>query len=163
MSPTALAPQLEEIEVPSTEPIPCSMELAVRFQRFIKYWAQAEVDYLGYAPDDNLDLPVEISVRWTGSVKGTLVIRCYPEYLKWLADSRAYKPLNLCTEKEIFNEMGTLYGIYLIQHFWLSEIFELGPVLARPSTPDTWPRREPDSTCSLLVGSNPLEIRLWVD
>jgi|SRR5579872_4356418 len=144
--------------------IPHSMDLAMHFEKFVKYWAgKAEVDYLGPAAEGPMDMPVEVSVRWKGSVSGTLVIRCYHEFLDWLMESRDYKPLNLCTVKEIFHEMSTLYCVYLIQYFWLSEIFEMGLVLPRLSTPKDWPVPEPDATSSLLVDQNPVEIRLWID
>jgi hypothetical protein len=144
--------------------IPHSRDLAVHFEKFVKYWAgRAAVEYLGPTSGDTVDMPVEVSVRWKGSVGGTLVIRCYRDFLKWLMESRDYKPLNLFTEKEIFHEMSTLYCVYLIQYFWLSEIFEMGLVLPRFSTPQDWPLREPDATCGLLVEQNPVEIRLWMD
>ncbi len=144
--------------------IPHSMDLAVHFEKFVKYWAgKAGVEYLGPVAEDPIEMPVEVSVRWKGSMGGTLVIRCYPDFLKWLMESRDYKPLNLCTEKEIFHEMSTLYCVYLIQYFWISDLFELGLVLPRASTSRDWPVREPDSTCGLLVEQNPVEIRLWID
>jgi hypothetical protein len=145
-------------------PVPDSMELAVHFEKFVKYWGgEAEVEYLGHAPGDAIHMPVEVAVRWKGTVGGTLVIRCYHEFLEWLMNSRDYKPLYLCSEKEIFNEMCTLYCVHLIKHMWLSEIFEMGLVLPGPSSPTSWPLREPDSTCSLLVEQCPVEIRFWMD
>ena len=147
----------------STPQIPCSMDLAKNFHRFVKYWAGADMEYLGQASDNPMEMPVELIVRWKGSVSGTLVIRAFADFLQWLPESRAYKPLNLCTGKEIFSEMTTLYTIYLIQQFWLSEDFELGPILPRSSTPTQWPAREPHATCGLLVEGNPVEIRLWMD
>jgi len=143
--------------------IPCSMDLARHFHRFVKYWAGTDVDYLGQASDNPMEMPVELVVRWKGSVGGTLVLRCFPDFLTWLPESRAYKPLNLCTGMEIFTEMTTLYCIYLIQQFWLTENFELGPILLRPSTPAQWPAREPHATCGILVDHHPVEIRLWMD
>ncbi len=69
--------------------IPCSMELAMYFEKFVKYSREkAETEYLGYTSDDTLDMPVEVCVRWTGSVGGTLVTRCYREFLDWLMQSR---------------------------------------------------------------------------
>lgn len=143
--------------------IPCSMDLAKHFHHFVKYWAGKDVDYLGEAAEGPVEMPVELAVRWNGSVKGHLVVRCFPEFMKWLSESRDYKPLHLCTGNEIFSEMATLYCIYLIQQFWLSEDFQMGPILPRPSTPAHWPAREPHATCSLLVENNPVEIRLWMD
>ncbi len=105
------------------------------YNRFVNYWAGADVEYLGQVSDETMDMPVEMMVRWKGSVGGTLVIRCFSDFLKWLPESRTYKTLNLCTGKEIFSEMTTLYCIYLIQQFWLSDNFELGPILPRPQHP----------------------------
>ena len=143
--------------------IPCSMDLAQYFQKFIKHWAGMEVEYLGQAPDGPVEMPVEMTIRWKGAVAGTLVIRAYGDFLKWLMESRDYKPLNLCTGKEIFHEMGSLYCVFLIQHFWISEASELGLLFPRASSTGDWPRREPDSTCGILVANNPVEIRLWLD
>lgn len=160
-----LSPAENKTTLERTTPslLPCSLDLATCFHKFVKYWAGADVDYLGYAAEGPLEMPVEVTIRWKGSVSGTLVIRCYQGFLDWLKDSRDYKPLYLCTEKEIFNEMNTLYCIHLIQSFWLTEIYQLGPIVPRPSTPESWPVREPDATCGLLVEQNPVEIRLWVE
>jgi hypothetical protein len=149
-------------EIPGS--IPNSMDLAMCFEKFVKYWGQnPELEYLGPTNDVTLDMPVEISVRWKSSVGGTIVIRCFPEFLDWLMESREYKPLFLSTPKEIFYEMCALYCVHLIKNFWVDEISEMGLVLPKPSTSTDWPVREPDSTCSLLVGQAPLEIRLWMD
>ena len=158
-----LTQKIEAAGMQSPAAIPCSMDLAKHFDRFVKYWAGANMEYLGQVSDHTIEMPVELMVRWKGSVSGTLVIRCFPDFIEWLTESRDYRPLNLCTGKEIFREMTTLYGIYLIQQFWLTENFELGPILPRSSTQAQWPAREPHATCSLLVDNNPVEIRLWMD
>ena len=144
--------------------VPKSMDLAVHFEKFVEYWAgKNPVDYLGPVGDPPCDMTAEVTLRWMGTVSGTLVIRCHQDFLLWLKSVRSYKPSHLSTEKEIFHEMATLYVVYLIQSFWLSEIFELGLIIPRPSTPDQWPVREPNVTCSLLAGDHPVEIRFWMD
>jgi len=157
------AEKLEAAPVQAPAAIPSSLELAEHFQRFVKYWAGSDVEYRGRASEDAVEMPVELMVRWKGSVGGTLVVRCYPNFIHWLSESRDYRPLNLFTGKKIFSEMATLYSLYLIQQFWLTENFELGPVLPRPSTRSQWPAREPHATCALWVEDNPVEIRLWMD
>jgi hypothetical protein len=143
-------------------PLPSSMDLATHFQKFVKYWADADLQYLGPIREDVSNMPVEVSVKWKGTIGGRIVIRCRPEILKWLRESRDYKPLNLCTENEIFNEMSSLYAVYLIYSFWMSDFSEMGLILPRPSTAADWPHKEPDATCALSVQNNLVEIRLWV-
>lgn len=131
----AIVEKSEAAPIQAPAAIPCSMDLAKHLHRFVKYWAGADVEFLGQVSDETMDMPVELMVRWKGSVSGTLVIRCFDDFPQWLTESRTYKPLNLCTGREIFNEMTTLYCIYLIQQFWLTENFELGPILPRPAPP----------------------------
>ncbi len=156
-------PKIPAFEETKPAIMPCSMDLAAHFQKFVDYWSKGGVEYLGTVSDEPLDMPMEVTLKWKGPVGGTLVVRCYPEFLNWLKESRDYRPLNLCTEKEIFNELTTLYCIFLIHSFWIREISALGLILPRPSTPKDWPLREPDATCSILAGTNPVEIRLWVE
>ena len=155
----ATASQVEEKTI-----VPRSMDLALHFGKFVEYWAgKAPVEYLGPAGDPPCDMTEEVSLNWTGTVGGTLVVRCHKDFLTWLKNSRVYKPSHLCTEREIFHEMVTLYVVRLIQSFWLSEIFELGLIVPRSSTPEKWPVREPNVTSAFLAGDHPVEIRFWMN
>ena len=77
--------------------------------------------------------------------------------------SKGYKPLNVCTEKEMMNEMVAQYGIYLVHNFWKPELLRIGPMLVRPCQPRDWPSLPSSAAFSVLVGEHPVEIRLWMD
>jgi hypothetical protein len=141
---------------------PSSLDLSRHFEKFVDYWAAAKYEYLGPIQGGLSDLPVEVSVRWKGTIGGRIVIRCRPEFLNWLQESRDDKPAHMRTENEIFHEMSSLYSVYLIFCFWMSDFSEMGMIQPRSSTPADWPSAEPTATCGLLVQDNPVEIRLWV-
>ena len=144
--------------------IPRSLDLALLFDKFIQYWAgKAEVEFVDQALDRPLNEILEVCVRWKGSVTGTLVIRCYSEFLKWLVANRGPNPPHELNDNQSFKEMGSLYCVYLIQNYWLSSIFELGLVLPHFSTVQDLPQGPSNSTCRLRVEKNPVEIRLWID
>ena len=64
----------------------------------------------------------------------------------------------------IFQEMVTLYSIFLAHSMWVDEFFELGPILARPCRPKDWPPlNQSHSFCAVGVDQEPVEIRLWLD
>jgi hypothetical protein len=149
---------------PATKPevIPTSMDLGGHFEKFVKYWADPEFQYRGPIQDDLPGMSSEVSIRWKGEVGGRIVIRCHPKFLRWLEESRDTKPSHMQTETEIFREMSSLYAVYLIYCFWMSDFSEMGMIQPNPSTPADWPVRKPSATCSLLVQNNPVEIRLWV-
>ncbi len=139
------------------------MDLSTLFRGFVQYWAGGDAEYNGQALEDREDMPEEIKIRWKGSLSGILVIRCQRSFLKWLEEKRNSKLPRSGSGRELFNEMATLYCIYLVQNFWVSELFELGLILPRPSAPRDWPPRDPNATCQLLVDTHPLEIRFWAD
>jgi hypothetical protein len=64
---------------------------------------------------------------------------------------------------EWLNKMGTLYCVYLIQNFWLTDEFNVGPILSRPPTPRDWHPGEADSSCGLRINQDSVEISLWMD
>jgi len=153
---------LERLE-PFTPATPISHILANYFQKLIRYWAQTDVRYLGEIEDVALDMPVELCVRWNGNASGMLVIRCYEDFPKWLKRSKGYKPLNVCTEKEMMNEMVAQYGVYLVHNFWNPELLKIGPMVARPCQQQEWPAHPADAAFSVLAHDHPVEIRLWLD
>jgi len=121
------------------------------------------VRYLGEAQDMPLEMPVERRVRWTGNAGGTVVIRCYEGFLKWLKGNKGYKPLNFGTEKEMLNEIAGLFATYLIKNFWKAERLSISPLEIQPSSSEEWPDRPAEAAFSVLVEGNPVEIRLWLD
>jgi len=141
---------------------PSSLDLANHFEKFVNYWAAAEYEYLGPLPKGLCGLQTEVSVHWKGHMGGRIVIRCNSGFLRWLQESRDDKPAHMRTEKEIFHEMSSLYSVYLIFCFWMSDFMEMDMIQPHSSTPADWPSAEPTATCGLLVQDNPVEIRLWI-
>ncbi len=154
---------LERLE-PFTPAAPLPHILANYFAKFVRYWSkQAEVRYLGPAQDIPLEMPIERSVRWEGNARGTVVVRCYEGFAKWLKKNKGYKPLNFGTENEMMNEMAGLFSTYLIHNFWESEQLRISPIQIKTSRQEEWPEGQADAAFSLLVEGHPVEIRFWAE
>ncbi len=153
---------LERLE-PNTPTMPISHLLANFFQKFIKYWTQTDIQFLGNLQEEVVEMPVELCVRWNGNARGTLIIRCYDDFIKWFTQNKNYKPLNVCTGKEILIEMISEYCTYVVCNFWKPELLEIGPLLPRPCHQEDWPSQLPAAAFGVLVGKHPVEIRFWID
>jgi hypothetical protein len=153
---------LETLE-PFTPAEPISHILANYFNKFVRYWSRnAEVRYLGEAQDVTVEMPIERCVRWEGNAQGTLVVRCYDDFLKWLRETKGYKPLSFGTGKEILDELAGLYGTYLIHNFWKADLLKIKSLNIQSTSPEKWPDNEPDAAFCLLVEGHPVEIRFWM-
>ena len=153
---------LEKLE-PLTPSKPVSHLLANLFQKFMKYWTQTDIRFLGNLPEEIVDMPVELCVRWNGNVRGTLIIRFHDDFMKWFNENKNYRPLNICAGKEMLNEMIAEYCAYLISNFWKPELVKIGPLLPRPCRPEDWPTQAPAAAFGVLVDQHPVEIRFWTD
>jgi hypothetical protein len=142
---------------------PISHILANYFQKFISYWTQTNLRFLGDLQEEVVDMPVEICMHWNGNASGTLIIRCYDDFLKWFSVSKSYRPLSICTGKEVLNEMIAEYCTYLICNFWQPELLEIRTMSPRPCRPEDWPSETPVAAFGVLVEKHPVEIRFWMD
>ena len=61
----------------------------------------------------------------------------------------------------LLQEGTSLFAIYVIQSLWMTDFYEWGPVLARPSHPRDWPEDRPQAFCALESGGEAVELRLW--
>ena len=158
----AVKPSSPPVTLPSPR-LPHSLELTVLFREFIRYWTGFQTRIPDSGPTPNLPEPIEYATRWNGSVKGTLVLRASNRLLEKLAAFFQDKGLGVSSRNALFQEMATLYSIFLVHYAWMDELFELGPILARPSRPSLWPAVEPHAFCAIEVEGEPVEIRLWLD
>ena len=142
-------------------PFPHSLELTVLFREFVHYWTGLATAIPESKTRQTLVDPVEYAARWTGSIKGTLVLRASPGFPEKLAQVFEEKGVNT-GGNSLLQEMTALYSIFLVHYTWVDELFELGPILARPSNSSLWPSSEPHSFCAVEVEGEPVEIRLWI-
>ena len=140
---------------------PHALELTVLFREFIRYWTGFNTSipesYSSQGPKD----PVEYFTRWNGSANGTLVLRTSQHFTEKLAQNSQEKGANVGGHARL-QEMATLYSIFLVRYAWMDDLFELGPILARPSQSALWPSGEPHAFCAIDVEGEPVEIRLWL-
>lgn len=141
--------------------LPHALELTVLFREFVHYWTGFSTVIPEPGPPQGPADPVEFATRWNGSVKGTLVLRASRGFLEKLAQNFQEKGANACGNA-LLQEMTTLYSIFLVHYAWMDELFELGPILARPSQPSLWPSGKPHASCAVEVEGEPVEIRLWL-
>lgn len=144
--------------------IPHTLELSTLFSDFLSYWSGLESRFLEGSPAQGPADPVELIVRWNGSVNGALVLRASKTLLRKLTMALGEKGQDFHEPMAAFREMATLYATYLAHSLWVDEFFELGPILSRPSSPRDWPSRTQCHAYSALsVDGDLLEIRFWLD
>lgn len=147
---------------PCSPRLPHALELTVLFREFVHYWTGFSTAIPELSRHQNLADPLEFATRWSGSIKGTLVLRTSRNFLEKLTKLSLGKEGNAGGNAPL-QEMATLYSIFLVHYAWMDELFELGPILARPSQPSLWPSGEPHAFCAVEVEGEPIEIRLWID
>lgn len=143
--------------------LPHPLELTVLFREFIQYWTGFHTRIFEPNSLPNPAEPIEYTTGWNGSVKGTLVLRSSHRFLEKLINFFQENGMNFPMETGLFQEMITLYCIFLLHYAWMDELFELGPILARPSRPTLWPSVKPRVYCTVEVEGEPVEVRLWLD
>ena len=141
---------------------PHSLELTVLFREFVQFWTGLKTEIPSSKPPQNMEEPIEFATRWLGSVKGTLVLRASRRFQEKLIRIFQEKGAAVPGGNALLQEMATLYSIFLLHYAWVDELFELGPILARPSQPNLWPSFEPHAFCAVEVEGEPVEIRLWM-
>ncbi len=143
---------------------PRTLELKVLFREFMAYWSRLGTDISDRVPVLPALKPVEFIVRWNGSVKGALTIRCSNRLLDKLMEGFQDRDKDFPNKAALFGEMASLFSLFLIQSIWMDDAFSLGPILARPCEPkDRPPMAESHAFCAVTVDSEPVEIRLWLD
>jgi hypothetical protein len=133
------------------------------FERIIRAWGAESVKSYFLDPAPKADLPAERKVVLTGTLQGVLVLRTSPEFLLWLRDLRQNTAMGRYNSEEIFDEMVSLYCLYLFHDFWNPEFFHIGPIRPCPSNPTDWPPYPPRAAFGLKVDGHSLEVRLWLE
>lgn len=129
--------------------------------RILRTWGAEQVQEQDFDPQLVLDLPLERAVTLTGTLQGILVVRCEPEFAAWLRALRQSSALGRYPEEEVFEELVSLFCLYLFHDLWNPDSFEIGPVHPVPSSPESWPMGAPQNACALNVEGRRLELRLW--
>jgi hypothetical protein len=132
------------------------------FERIIRAWGAEKIHLLPLDPARTTELPVERKVILAGTLRGVLVLRTSAEFLYWLRGLRENTAMGRYNPEEIFEEMVSLYCLYLFHDFWNPDSFQIGPIHPLPSTPADWPPSAPHASCGMEVEGFPLEIRLWL-
>jgi len=148
----------------SSVTVPHTLELTVLFNEFMAYWAGLKTEVMDWGLAQPSSKPVEFIVRWNGSVKGALVIRSSERLMDKLRSALQEKGKDFDSRTAVFQEMVTLYSIFLINSMWMDDLFNLGPLMARPcGAQDRPPMTQSHSFCAIGVEREPVEIRLWLD
>jgi hypothetical protein len=142
--------------------VPTRFSLCHLFERIIRSWGADHIQSLGEMTSGPGELPIERLVRLSGTLNGTLIVRTSPGFLAWLQNQRSGTFLGRYPADEIFEELISLFCLYLFHDFWNPATFHIGPIQpVRPTPPDRPPTR-PHAACTLLVEDHPVEIRLWM-
>ena len=138
------------------------LDLSQLFGQVLRIWGVTQVVHSGPLTEPPAYLPMERMVTLSGAMKGFLVVRSTREFALKLREKRENSPLGRYPEEEIFEELVSLFCLYLVHSFWKSHLFRLGPIVPFPSIPEDWPSGPPRSAIALQVEDFPLEVRLWV-
>jgi len=133
------------------------------FETILRSWDTQEVRHLAWPSGRVTDLPLERMVTLTGALNGLLVVRSTRDFALRLRSQREKTPLGRYSEEEVFEELISLFCLYLFHDFWRPHLFQVGPIHPFRSVPRDWPGENPTASCSLMVDGFPLEIRLWLN
>ena len=133
------------------------------FERIIRSWGAKSV--LPLNPDIRKInyMPLERMALLNGTLKGTLVFRSSMEFSNWLQNQRSGTALGRYNAEELFEELVSLFCLYLYHDFWNPNSFRIGPINPFRSVPQDWPEEAPSVTCALRVDGHPVEIWLWLE
>lgn len=137
-------------------------DLGHLFERIVRSWGAARIQYREDPFPAVAGLSMERRVALSGTLNGTLVLRSSDGFLDWLQAQRGETPLGRYPKEEIFEEMVSLFCLYLFHDFWKPLTFQIGPIRPQPSTPQDWPGWPPHASRALWVEGEPVEIRLWM-
>jgi hypothetical protein len=102
-------------------------------------------------------------VTLTGALNGILVVRSTREFALWLRNQRENTALGRYPEDEVFEELISLFSLYLFHDFWRPHLFQIGPIHPFISLPVDWPAGSPTASSNLLVETHGVELRLWLN
>jgi hypothetical protein len=139
------------------------LHLGHLFERILRSWDAREIRHLAPPYGQVQDLPLERMVTLTGALNGLLVVRSTRDLAIHLRNQRGNTPLGRYPEEEVFEELISLFCLYLFHDFWRPHLFQVGPIHPFRSIPRDWPSENPTSASSLLVDGFPVEIRLWLN
>ncbi len=132
------------------------------FERIIRSWGAKSVIPLEFDRGKINYMPLERMALLKGTLKGTLVLRSSMEFSNWLQNQRSGTALGRYNEGEIFEELVSLFCLYLYHDFWNPNSFRIGPINPFRSVPQDWPKEPPSAFCPILVENHPVEIWLWL-
>lgn len=138
------------------------INLGPLFEKILRTWNAGPVLSLGPLSETVSPLPLERMVTLTGALNGFLVVRSTREFAVWLRDLKENSPLGRYPEEENFEELISLFCLYLFHDFWRPHLFQIGPIHPFVSIPMDWPPENPTATCALKAGEHLVEIRLWL-
>lgn len=138
------------------------LDLGRLFTRILFSWGAQHVQRSAPPNERISDLPLERMVTLTGALNGLLVVRSTRDFAVQLRNQRDDSPLGRYPEEEVFEELVSLFCLYLFHDFWRPHLFEIGSIHPFRSIPQDWPVGNPTSASSLMVDGFLVEIRLWL-
>jgi hypothetical protein len=140
---------------------PKFFDLGHPFEKILHSWGSSRIQRM-LTPRETTYAPLERMTLLTGTLNGTLVVRSSQEFAAQLRNLRADSSLGRYNETEVFEEMVSLYSLYLFHDFWIPHDFQVGPIHPFRSVPADWPASQPHAVSNYLVDGFPVEIRLWM-
>ena len=127
--------------------IPSSFELAKLIRYVALEWTNLPAIHNGRPSAGPTDRPLERSVAIPGPFQGLLNLRCNPN----LASAHDFEAF--CSM--VAGHLATRYLDGHVQDFNARDFVDTCPL--------QWPEAEPELEILMMIGSHPLEVRLWLE
>jgi hypothetical protein len=125
-------------------------------------WPKLTFSHLGPTSVDPYDLPLEMSVSFTGPSSGFLNIRTTHEMPKSLLPPKT-KTSSAADEIEAFCEFMVIFTSRLMIKLLDKDTAKLQKNTPQFTTLLHWPKSEPIASCAFIVDDCPFEIRFWIN
>ena len=141
--------------------LPRSFELAELMDQLLGNWAFLSVDSVGAPVVGPAALPMEYSAVISGRLGCVLVLRSTHAFAEEIAYASTGDPSARDQGADAFRELCNMLCSHLLTLFLGGETGTFTPFLPEPSHPGQWPDRASDVSAVVMMGGQPVEIRLW--
>jgi hypothetical protein len=141
--------------------LPRSFELAELMDQLVGHWAFLGVDSVAQPVEGPAPLPMEYRALIRGRLGCILVLRSTRAFAEEIAYASTGDPGARAQGDDAFKELCNMLCSHLLTLFLGGETGSFAPFLPEPSEPGQWPERASDVSAVVMMGGQPVEIRLW--
>lgn len=133
------------------------------FRSVARSWGVENFEILNACWLCGADLPMERMVILSGTLRGFAILRADRGFPAFLRERREGRTPMAYGEAETFEELLSLFALFLFHDQWTREDFTIGPLRPFRSIPQDWPTGPPTAVCGMMVEGFPVEVRVWLE